>query len=192
MNTGQQQQQPESQNIFKQSRYEDALGIRITLPVFTFASDSHPVALMFHLAFRVGAIVTYLLCSSIVSSDVLCIVLIVLLLAFDFWTVKNVTGRLLVGLRWWNEVREDGTSEWVFESRENRLVNAVDSRVFWFTLYITPVIWILFALLCLIYLKLLWLVVTIVAVTMNSANLFGYTKCEKVLGCASLWRFSHR
>ncbi len=28
----------------------------------------------------------------------------VLLLAFDFWTVKNVSGRLLVGLRWWNEV----------------------------------------------------------------------------------------
>jgi hypothetical protein len=31
--------------------------------------------------------------------------MVTLLLAFDFWTVKNVTGRLLVGLRWWNEVR---------------------------------------------------------------------------------------
>lgn len=28
----------------------------------------------------------------------------VTLLAFDFWTVKNVSGRLLVGLRWWNKV----------------------------------------------------------------------------------------
>ena len=45
-------------------------------------------------------------------------VFIVLLLAFDFWTVKNVSGRLLVGLRWWNEVREDGTNEWLFESLE--------------------------------------------------------------------------
>jgi len=43
---------------------------------------------------------------------------IVLLLAFDFWTVKNVTGRLLVGLRWWNKVEEDGTSVWVFESKK--------------------------------------------------------------------------
>ena len=49
---------------------------------------------------------------------------IVLLLAFDFWTVKNVTGRLLVGLRWWNKVEEDGTSAWVFESRK---VSDVDS-----------------------------------------------------------------
>ena len=43
---------------------------------------------------------------------------IILLLAFDFWTVKNVTGRLLVGLRWWNKVEEDGTSSWQFESKK--------------------------------------------------------------------------
>ena len=42
---------------------------------------------------------------------------IILLLAFDFWTVKNVTGRLMVGLRWWNKVEEDGTSTWQFESK---------------------------------------------------------------------------
>lgn len=24
--------------------------------------------------------------------------------------------RLLVGLRWWNEVKEDGTEVWIFES----------------------------------------------------------------------------
>eukprot|EP01050_Picozoa_sp_SAG11_P010429 SAG11_NODE_1041_length_6056_cov_5.902468_6_plen_102_part_00 len=35
-----------------------------------------------------------------------CIVLCILLLAMDFWTVKNVSGRLLVGLRWWNEIME--------------------------------------------------------------------------------------
>jgi hypothetical protein len=45
-------------------------------------------------------------------------VLIVLLLGFDFWTVKNVSGRRLVGLRWWSQMKEDGTEEWVFESRQ--------------------------------------------------------------------------
>jgi hypothetical protein len=38
----------------------------------------------------------------------------------DFWTVKNVSGRLLVGLRWWNEIKEDGESVWVFESSKVR------------------------------------------------------------------------
>jgi hypothetical protein len=43
-------------------------------------------------------------------------VVTILLLAFDFWTVKNVSGRLLVGLRWWNEIQPDGSNKWVFES----------------------------------------------------------------------------
>jgi hypothetical protein len=26
--------------------------------------------------------------------------------ALDFWVTKNVTGRLLVGLKWWEEIDE--------------------------------------------------------------------------------------
>ncbi len=36
--------------------------------------------------------------------DVNIFIVVVLLFAFDFWTVKNVTGRLLVGLKWWSEI----------------------------------------------------------------------------------------
>lgn len=36
----------------------------------------------------------------------------------DFWTVKNVTGRLMVGLRWWNYVDDDGKSHWVYETKK--------------------------------------------------------------------------
>ncbi|KAL4685951.1 hypothetical protein H8959_001548 [Pygathrix nigripes] len=31
---------------------------------------------------------------------------------------QNVTGRLLVGLRWWNQIDEDGKSHWIFEARK--------------------------------------------------------------------------
>ena len=47
-----------------------------------------------------------------------------LLLAFDFWTVKNVSGRLMVGLRWWSEVRADGSTDWKFEAQEVRCAHA--------------------------------------------------------------------
>lgn len=72
-------------------------------------------------------------------------VTIILLLSCDFWTVKvgpsclllllskgtilhletlvcfqNITGRLMVSLRWWNQVDDDGRSQWVFESRKVR------------------------------------------------------------------------
>ena len=60
---------------------------------------------------------------------------------------QNVTGRLLVGLRWWNEVREDGANDWKFESPEDLpiderpVVASQDSRMFWISMWITPLIW---------------------------------------------------
>lgn len=77
---------------------------------------SHPIALLFFIAFRLGALLTYLLGSIFTDNFTLIFVITILLLAFDFWTVKNVSGRILVGLRWWNEIQEDGTNKWVFES----------------------------------------------------------------------------
>lgn len=51
-------------------------------------------------------------------------ILVIIFSAFDFWTVKNVTGRylynknyrLLVGLKWENVILDDGTSKWEFYS----------------------------------------------------------------------------
>ncbi|KAI8814723.1 hypothetical protein BJ742DRAFT_671449, partial [Cladochytrium replicatum] len=141
---------------------------------------SHPTVLFFHLLFRSLALLTYLFSSLLFSSFILAFVIIILFLAFDFWTVKNVSGRLLVGLRWWNEIRDDGTNVWIFESRENRTVNQVDSRIFWGSLYITPVIWGLFGLLAILRFSVEWFVVTVVAIVLNVANVIGYSRCEKV------------
>ncbi|KAF7722286.1 Golgi apparatus membrane protein TVP23 A [Apophysomyces ossiformis] len=131
-------------------------------------------------------------------------VITILLLAFDFWTVKNVSGRLLVGLRWWNEIQEDGSNRWVFESanvsfkktkekdlamiaigidpnyaQPNRQNNPADSRLFWTVLYVTPAIWVLLALACLIGFNPSWLVIVAVAIVLNMANVIGYTQCDK-------------
>ncbi|KAI8926196.1 FAM18B [Entophlyctis helioformis] len=132
--------------------------------------SSHPTALIFHLLFRCAALAVYMFSWLVTSNFIMTFVVIILLLAFDFWTVKNVTGRLLVGLRWWNEIRDDGTNEWIYESRENRTVNNVDSRIFWGALYIVPAIWLLQG---------GFFIVTLVALSMNMANLVGYTQCEK-------------
>ncbi|KAL2916593.1 vesicle-mediated transport [Polyrhizophydium stewartii] len=141
--------------------------------------SSHPTALIFHLLFRVAAVFMYIFSGLFTSNSILTFVIIILLLAFDFWTVKNVTGRLLVGLRWWNEIREDGTNQWIFESRENGVPNAVDSRIFWTALYVAPAVWALLAVLALLRMQWGSLIVTLVAVAMCSANLFGYMQCEK-------------
>jgi len=70
---------------------------------------------------QVAAILTYLLCGLFSASYVINFVITIALLAIDFWTVKNVTGRLLVGLRWWNDVDELGASTWKFESLDQQV-----------------------------------------------------------------------
>jgi len=79
---------------------------------------AHPLTAFFHIFFKAAAILWYILCTWFVKSFVPNFVICVVLLALDFWTVKNVSGRLLVGLRWWNEVADDGSSTWQFESLE--------------------------------------------------------------------------
>lgn len=64
----------------------------------------------------------YLLSGIFTDEFVFVFVVCVVLLSFDFWTVKNISGRLLVGLRWWNDVREDGSSTWAFESKEVNII----------------------------------------------------------------------
>ncbi|ORY81875.1 hypothetical protein BCR37DRAFT_22575 [Protomyces lactucae-debilis] len=145
-----------------------------------FQLSSHPIALVFFLAFRTGAILTYILGLIFTSNFILIFILIILLLAFDFWTVKNVAGRLLVGLRWWNETDETGASIWLFESaNESVEVNATDQRVFWGVLYGTPVIWFGLAFIAIIKFEFVWLTLVVIAMILSGANAMAYTRCDK-------------
>eukprot|EP00051_Salpingoeca_urceolata_P002760 m.52638 g.52638 ORF g.52638 m.52638 type:complete len:208 (-) comp12314_c0_seq2:297-920(-) len=136
----------------------------------------HPVATFFHLFFRSAAVIVFLLCGFFSNSFVVDFVVIVMLLSFDFWTVKNISGRLLVGLRWWNQVDEDGQSRWVFEARKNDNSHPTEVRIFWWSLYIYPIVWCLFILTS--FLK-AYMLIVIVALALNAANVIGYTKCQK-------------
>ncbi|NXR81454.1 TV23A protein, partial [Pycnonotus jocosus] len=141
----------------------------------------HPLATFFHLFFRVSAIVTYLFCDWFSNSFVACFVTILLLLSFDFWSVKNVTGRLLVGLRWWNQIDEDGKSHWVFEAKRVPAIAAsteAEARIFWLGLIICPVIWTMFFFSTLFSLKLKWLALVIAGISLQTANLYGYIHCK--------------
>jgi hypothetical protein len=140
--------------------------------------SSHPTVLLFHLIFKILALSFYLFSYWIYQNYIFAFILVILSLAADFWTVKNVSGRLLVGLRWWNEIKEDGSSLWVFESK-NTQANPVDARVFWWALYVNTGIWIGMCIMAIFGFKFIWLVLPVIAVMMNIANVVGYTKCDK-------------
>lgn len=152
------------------------------------SSIKHPVASFFHLFFRVSAILVYLLCEIFSRSFIACMVTIILLLSCDFWTVKNISGRLMVGLRWWNQVDDDGRSHWVFEARKGtgkQQASDAESRVFWLGLIVCPIMWVIFAFSTLFSFKIKWMPVVIMGLVLQGANLYGYIRC-KVGGKTSL------
>lgn len=100
----------------------------------------YSVSQRFQACVQAAAVLVYIFCGIFSSSFIVNFVVIVLLLTLDFWTVssavvslcspmgpclqlhlvlqtKNVSGRLLVGLRWWNETTDEG-SNWRFETLE--------------------------------------------------------------------------
>jgi hypothetical protein len=143
--------------------------------------SSHPFVAFFHVAFKTLALTIYLMGRYMFGSYVMTFIIVVLCLAFDFWTVKNVTGRILVGLRWWSSCKEDGSTEWVFESRDERQPppHPTDSFIFWGGLYAWPLIWAVFFVLNVISFSVDWLVLIIMALTFATSNLAGYWKCSK-------------
>jgi len=147
------------------------------------AAPGHGGARLFHLLFKGFAVVYYLLCESIfrVKSFVTNFVILLVFISADFWVVKNVTGRLLVGLRWWNDVAEEGDG-WRFETLEEgqRQVNASDRVVFWGGLVGNMAIWVLYTLMTLFQIS-NWeyLLVCVIALMMGFSNLYGYFKCSK-------------
>jgi Eukaryotic protein of unknown function (DUF846) len=145
--------------------------------------SSHPVVIIFHMLFKGIALFMYIFGNWLVESRhsakfILLTVICILLLAADFWVVKNITGRLLVGLRWWNKVDEDDTV-WIFESAEGKVINKFDSTVFWTVLYMTPVLWAALFILGLLHFALDWLLICVIALALSMANVYGYYKCSK-------------
>ena len=92
---------------------------------------SHPITAFFHLIFKALAILVYMFGSLFSASFVNIFIVCVLLLAADFWTVKNVTGRLMVGLRWNNIVEADGRTVWKFESVQEGGLTCVTQPHVW-------------------------------------------------------------
>lgn len=143
------------------------------------AGMRHPTTAVFHMAFKLAAILTYLFGAAISNNFVNIFVLCILFLAFDFWTVKNVSGRIMVGLRWWSEVRDDGSTEWKFESADTNNATFMDSAVFWVGLFAPALIWFMFGITSVFRLSFDWLLLIVIALALSGANIVGYVRCKK-------------
>jgi len=139
----------------------------------------NPLVVGSHLVFRTAAIIAYLFGFAYTSSFIIQFLTIVFLLSIDFWTVKNVTGRLLVGMRWWSFVDAEGNNHWKFETRQDQSsVHMMEARVFWLALVVCPFIWVVLVFMAFLTLKWEWMVIAVMGMSMTGANLYGYLRCK--------------
>eukprot|EP01101_Sappina_pedata_P005042 TRINITY_DN2241_c0_g1_i1.p1 TRINITY_DN2241_c0_g1~~TRINITY_DN2241_c0_g1_i1.p1 ORF type:complete len:254 (+),score=75.76 TRINITY_DN2241_c0_g1_i1:85-846(+) len=147
-----------------------------------FLGLPHFFSFFFHLLFKILAIVAYILAYYIWKHFVIVFVMVVTLLALDFWTTKNISGRILVGLRWWNEILENGENNWRFEAAKpgKKVIDPKENLIFWMGLIGATSFWIILSITSIFGLKWTWFMVTIVAILLNGVNVFAYWKCARV------------
>ncbi|UNI14731.1 Golgi apparatus membrane protein tvp23 [Purpureocillium takamizusanense] len=151
--------------------------------------SSHPITLLTFLGFRISSVLIYFLGLWVIKSMIMIFIITILLLAADFYYLKNIAGRRLVGLRWWNEVDpQTGDSKWVFESSDPAVkhVNATDSRFFWLALYVQPVLWVVMAILAFVRLQFLWLPLVVIALVLTIMNTLAFSRCDKFSQASNL------
>lgn len=86
--------------------------------------SSNPVLCLITILVKLIAISSFILLSIFLQNSTIYLI-VILLGAADFWIMKNLSGRKLVGLRWWNEVKENGEEVWIFESKNERKSNYI-------------------------------------------------------------------
>ena len=155
------------------------------------------------MGFKVAAILCFFFLNAIIGNEIITFIVVVLLAAFDFWTVKNVTGRLLVNLRWQSEIDEFGNEKMVYESDDSRqtlkaaaaagdpdakeqlqkLENQpgvrTDAWIFWTALYVTPVIWFFLIFGQLLSFRFFWFITASICLSLSFANAQGYYYCQQ-------------
>ncbi|ESS30042.1 putative transmembrane protein [Toxoplasma gondii GAB2-2007-GAL-DOM2] len=148
-----------------------------------FAGAKNPTVCFFHLFFKAAALAVYIaggwLLIFLKDGEIFVFVATLVLLVLDFWTVKNVSGRILIGMRWWSSVDAEGNNQWIFErAQDGREINTVEWRVFWLGNYAWVCVWLTLAVMKLLEFQLFWLLLCVVGLTLATTNVMAYRRCS--------------
>jgi hypothetical protein len=170
-----------------EEKKEETLEEKITNPqvekrknsIVKFVENSaHPFICLFTLLFKITSIISFLIGFGSIKASVKYL-MTVIFGAIDFWITKNLSGRYLVGLRWWNEMNEKRESVWIFESKNEKKETNSDTIIFWVSIYVYPLIWLIISFFKILNLFSGEFVVSIINLVFAMTNLYGYFKCSK-------------
>eukprot|EP01017_Pseudomicrothorax_dubius_P014357 TRINITY_DN1674_c0_g2_i1.p1 TRINITY_DN1674_c0_g2~~TRINITY_DN1674_c0_g2_i1.p1 ORF type:complete len:190 (-),score=59.93 TRINITY_DN1674_c0_g2_i1:148-717(-) len=145
---------------------------------FDFTKAAHPKVCFFSILFKALSLFCYFMWKFTDSQFPL--IMSIISAACDFWFNKNISGRILVGLRWKSEIQEDGEEKWIFECRSDESKNnSVDTNIFWGSQILFTAIWIAFAIANIFGPDFFKIAINGFMIAMIGTNLFAYYKCSK-------------
>ena len=146
---------------------------------FNISKASHPFICLLHIGLKAATIFAYLFLSLVNKSSVHTFIVVIILSAVEFWVVKNVSGRYLVGMRWWNGEEDTGKENWYFESTLNFMGDSeIDANVFWGGMMISTGFWSVLLFVKMLSFSVFWGMLVFIAFSLNATNLYGYYLCR--------------
>ena len=141
----------------------------------------NPLVALVTITLKLLSILSFLFTSIFTSNEALVMTTVILFIAADFWYTKNISGRILVGLRWWNNYdKETQGNIWKFESKNEIKESNVDRKTFWISLYGFAALWVILFVWESIAFNFTWAFLCLISMVISGINVVGFFKCSKI------------
>ena len=152
----------------------------ITITNF-YKKSTYPMISLLTVLIKLASIISFFLFSIFLSNEAIIMFIIVLIGLCDFWMTKNISGRFLAGLRWYNLLKSETNTEiWVFEGKKENDSNMINRSIFWYSLYINDIIWIVLFIWEFIRLRFDWSFICLILIIFSFTNTYGFYKSSKI------------
>ena len=143
--------------------------------------SAHPSVALITVGLKAASLFFFLFLNIFTSNEAFVMIVVIILDAVDFWFTKNISGRILVGLRWWNNYDPDTQQEkWTFESKNEIKEASIDRNTFWFSLYGFTAAWLVLFIWECILLSFMWAFLCVISLAIAGTNTYGFFRCSKL------------
>ena len=165
---------PDLENNNQKDKYN------ITVTNF-YQKSSYPMISLLTVLMKLASIISFFIFSIFLSNEAIIMFIVVLIGACDFWITKNISGRFLAGLRWYNKLNiEKNTENWVFEGKREQNMDFIDKAIFWYSLYLNDVVWVVLLLWEIIRLKFDWCFICLILLIFTFTNTYGFHRSSNI------------
>lgn len=145
----------------------------------TVVNSTSPVVSSSYILIKTTSILTYLLAYSFGSFTNITILLIIIK-SVEFYSIQNIFGRKLVGLRW--SYDKDFKYESYKQYGLEEFGDPLDRVIFWYGMYLTIALWLVFSITTLFGFKFIYFFIVLYCLFLELYQYYGFRGCYNYKG----------